>query len=108
MKLFFHAAIALFLTTTCARAVPVTLRVADAQGQPIAGATARVVDYDNWADDANKLSATVEARADGIFAFDLRGTAGDPKLLSASENGVPGLNRGRRFVGCRRAQNRAR
>ena len=93
MKLFCHAIAALFLTALCARAVPVTLRVADANGQPVAGATARVVDYANWIDDANTLPAPSEnrANADGVFALDLRGTQGNPKLLSAREGGVAGL-----------------
>lgn len=93
MKLFLSATLALFLAPICAHAVPVTLRVADANGQPVADATARVIDYANWVDDANTLPTPTENRAgaEGIFALDLRGTEGDPKLLRASEGGVPGL-----------------
>ena len=93
MKLFLRALCALLLSAATSRAVPVTVRVADANGQPIAGATARVVDYGDWVDDDNRLPASVEnrANADGVFALDLRGTQGNPKLLSASEGGVTGL-----------------
>ena len=93
MKFFLSAALALALTPLCARAVPVTVRVADADGQPVAGATARVVDYANWVDDDNRLPASVEnrANADGVFALDLTGTQGNPKLLGAREGGIMGL-----------------
>ena len=93
MKLFFRALCTLLLTAATSHAVPVTLRVADANGQPVAGAMARVVDYADWVAQSDKLPAPTEKRAntEGSISLDLRGTQGNPKLLSARENGVTGL-----------------
>ena len=93
MKLFFRALCALLLIVATARAVPVSIRVVDADNKPIAGATARIVDYANWSAASHQLPVAVEtqAKADGTIALDLRGTGNDPDLLDAREGGVAGL-----------------
>ncbi len=92
MNLFCRAALALFLTTACAHAVPVSLRVVDANNKPIAGAQARIVDYADWPQASGNFLTSSEKQmgADGIAAFDLRGPA-DENAPGARVNDAQGL-----------------
>ena len=73
MKLFFRAILALILTPIVARAVPVRLRVADANGQPIAGAQVEYIDYANLADEeANAVEIRVNDQTRGTTASNPR------------------------------------
>ena len=75
MKLFFRALCALLLTAATARAIPVSLRVVDADGRPIANARASVVDYANQAANFRQtpVATKMSANAEGQIALDLRG-----------------------------------
>ena len=76
MKLFCRTALLLLLTSVAAHAVPLTLRVVDADNNPIAGATVEYVDYANIKLNNVTLPAptTAQTAADGTLALDLRGT----------------------------------
>ena len=73
MKLFCHAIAALFLTAICARAVPVMLRVADAQGAPVGGIAVEIIDYADVVADKPTVPRLVKTAADGTISLDLRG-----------------------------------
>ena len=73
MKLFLRAALALILTPVCAHAVPITLRVVDANGQPVSGAPVEIIDYADVTADKPAVPQTLKTAADGTLTFDLRG-----------------------------------
>ena len=87
MKLFLSAAIALILMPICARAVPVTLRVADAQGRPIAGADVEYADYAEMTDEKPNVGQFAKTAANGTIALDLRGVSGRAGEVIFQSNG---------------------
>lgn len=76
MKLFLRAAIALILMPLCAHAVPVTLHVADANGQPIAGANVEYADYADITLEKPAVAQNAKSSDDGTLSLDLRGVSG--------------------------------
>ncbi len=73
MKHFCHLTLALLLTTIGAHAVPVTLRVADAEGAPVGGVTVEIIDYADVIADKPTVPRLVKTAADGTISLDLRG-----------------------------------
>ena len=73
MKHFCRLMAALLLTTVYARAVPVTLRVVDAQGAPVGGVPVEIIDYADVADDKPTVPRLAKTAADGTISLDLRG-----------------------------------
>ena len=102
MKLFLRTLCALLLTAATSHAVPVTVRVADANGQPVAGARVEYVDYANLKNDNKVLPAPTTARTaiDGTLALDLRGTPApeNPDEVQAQNEGAPELGVARAYV----------
>ncbi len=73
MKLFLCALGALLLTAATSHAVPVTVRVVDANGQAVAGARVEIIDYADVTDDKTAVPQTLKTAADGTLKLDLRG-----------------------------------
>ena len=82
MKLFFHALCTLLLIAATARAVPVSLRVVDANNKPIANATVSYLD-----DSDTKKSAPIvtQTAPDGTLALDLKGENRDNSTVDAGQ-----------------------
>ncbi len=75
MKLFLRAFCALLLTAATARAVPVSLRVVDADNKPVAGAN---VEYADNTVEKPPAVATAQTAANGTLALDFHGLTGRP------------------------------
>ena len=76
MKLFLRALCALLLIAATSRAVPVTVRVADADNKPVAGAAVEYADYAEMTDEKPNVAQFAKTAADGTIALDLRGVSG--------------------------------
>ena len=75
MKLFLRALCALLLTAATSRAVPVSLRVVDADNQPVAGAN---VEYADNTVEKPPAVAMARTATDGTLALDFHGLTGRP------------------------------
>ena len=76
MKLFCHALCALLFASLAAHAVPLTIRVVNADDKPVAGATVEYVDYADITDEKPNVAQFVTTAVDGTIALDLRGASG--------------------------------
>ena len=91
MKPFLRALCALLLTAATAHAVPVSLRVADANGQPIAGASVSYFDYrdvsapDSLAAVPDEARHTVQTAPNGTLALDLQGQSRSSRNVDAGQ-----------------------
>ena len=95
MKLLCRALCALILTSVAAHAVPLTLRVVDGEGQPVAGAAVEYADYADMTDEKPNVAQFAKTSADGTIVLDLRGVSGrvDEVVIRAGGKTVLGSAR---------------
>ena len=85
MKLWCHALCALILTSVAAHAVPLTPRVVDENGKPVAGAAVEYIDLASATDEPVRASNNARTASDGTLALDLRGIAPGPPTIEIRE-----------------------